>query len=114
MTVSGEAWDPNGSVQSVEVRVGEGPWRRATGTTPWVYEWAATAPGTVTLACRAYDGVLYSELDEVTVTVVGTAIPEVLYLNREAVASALVATSSLLGVAIGAFLWRRSRGAEGR
>jgi subtilisin family serine protease len=113
VTISGEAWDLNGPVEYVEVRVDGGPWERASGAAPWSFSLVADAPGTVTVACRAYDGSAFSPENVVELTVRSSRTPESLYVNRSAVAVGLVAILSLAGLALGAVVWRRSRRGKG-
>jgi len=63
VVVAGVAWAPHRGVSTVEVRVDDGPWRRAelSGDTPvdtwrqWRFSWDAK-PGNHSLAVRATDG----------------------------------------------------------
>jgi parallel beta-helix repeat protein len=70
LTIEGTASDPDGIVQDVEVRVDDGPWVRAMGTTLWDFEWNTTTVtnGQHTVYARSYDGSSYST--EVSVTVI--------------------------------------------
>lgn len=60
--VNGTSSDPDGTVQSVEVRVGGGDWRPANGTTWWTYSFNADGypEGWLTIEARAYDGQAYT------------------------------------------------------
>ena len=63
VTVAGVAWAPHRGISAVEVRVDDGPWRRATLGTggnadtwrQWLWHWDA-APGEHRLQVRATDG----------------------------------------------------------
>ena len=62
ITIMGTADDPDGTVEEVEVKIDEGDWQTATGTTSWSYEWDTTMvpDGFHTIWARSYDGDLYS------------------------------------------------------
>ena len=68
--VRGIAIDSDGSIETVEVRLDDGPWVQVNGTTSWSREWDFTdvSEGNHTLYARSYDGTNYSE--EVSVTVI--------------------------------------------
>ena len=74
--IHGRAWD-DVQVKLVEVRFGEGEWRRATDTSPddswttWAYEWNTRDrdDGCLKIFARAFDGSLFSELAYVEVCV---------------------------------------------
>ena len=61
--IAGVAWAPTRGIAAVEVRVDDGPWKRARLAEPvdedcwrqWVMPWEAT-PGTHAIAVRATDG----------------------------------------------------------
>ena len=64
VAVGGVAWAQTRGISKVEVRVDGGAWQDARLADSlskdtwrqWVWEWAATTPGTHTLECRATDG----------------------------------------------------------
>jgi plastocyanin len=60
--VRGTASDPGGSVQRVEVRVDQGPWRAAQGTSEWTLAWDSreVPDGPHALEARSFDGALHS------------------------------------------------------
>lgn len=63
--------DENQTLQWVEVKIDDGSWLTATGTTSWNYSWDTTLvpDGEHTIAARSYDGVNYSDVAQRTVTV---------------------------------------------
>ena len=69
--IEGTAYDPEGLLQRVEVKIGEGGWRTADGTGDWTWEWDTQGDfnGEYTLLARAFDGELYSEPASISVTV---------------------------------------------
>ncbi|UCF08554.1 MAG: hypothetical protein JSW28_02370 [Thermoplasmata archaeon] len=72
LEVKGTASDSDGSVLKVEVRIGNGGWTAATGTTSWSYPWdsALEEDGNYTIYVRAQDDdEEYSEVRSVSVTV---------------------------------------------
>ncbi len=56
--ISGSAYDPDGTVQYVEVRFDEGVWNKARGKDSWEYIWDSTVVpnGNHTVHARAFDG----------------------------------------------------------
>ena len=70
--VSGTAGDPdtNDVVLKVEVRIAEGTWVLAQGTTLWSYDWTtySYSDGSYTLSARSWDGELYSNVKTIAVT----------------------------------------------
>jgi len=69
--VNGNSSDPEGTVVRVEVKIDDGPWLWATGAPEWEYVWdtSRTPDGTHMISARSYDGMNYSAVDNVTVTV---------------------------------------------
>lgn len=69
--VSGTASDPDGSVQTVQLRVDGGAWNTTSGTSSWSYGWDTTgvSDGQHALEARSYDGTSYSSVASRTVTV---------------------------------------------
>jgi len=70
--VEGTADDPDGNVESVEVKIDEdGEWGTATGTTSWTYEWDTSqySDGEYTIYARSYDSYDYSDVYSVGVFV---------------------------------------------
>jgi hypothetical protein len=67
----GTAYDPEGTVQKVEVKIDFGNWIVAFGTTSWGYEWdsANVSNGVHKIYARSYDGTLYSEEYFINITV---------------------------------------------
>jgi hypothetical protein len=70
--ISGTASDPDkeDTISSVEVKIGEGDWSIATGTTLWSYDWTTytSQNGMYTISVRSSDGKDYSEIQSITVT----------------------------------------------
>jgi hypothetical protein len=71
--ISGEASDADGNDQIlfVQVKINDGPWKSASGTTLWSYDWNAydEADGLYTIAVRAWDGQDYSKTVTQTIQV---------------------------------------------
>ena len=82
--VHGRAWDDRG-VERVDVRFGDGDWRRTTDTSPddswttWAYEWNTRErdDGCLVVAARAWDGSLFSEIHRIEVCVDNEDAPPV-------------------------------------
>ncbi|TLZ53017.1 MAG: hypothetical protein E6K18_01435 [Methanobacteriota archaeon] len=72
--VNGTSSDPEGNVVRVEVKIDDGPWLWATGAPEWEYAWdtSLSSDGAHTIRARSYDGMNYSELADVTLTVDNT------------------------------------------
>lgn len=70
-TITGTASDPDGIVQKVEIKIDNGAWFEAIGSTSWTFEWNTTnvSNGEHTIYARSYDGENYSAEVNVTVTV---------------------------------------------
>lgn len=70
-TVEGNASDLEGNLSHVEVRVDDGPWTNATGTSNWTYEWDTTqhGGGNHSIHARSYDGQNHSDVATRNVTV---------------------------------------------
>jgi len=72
VTISGEASDPNGdrTIKSVEIMINDS-WISVDGTDKWIYSWNTYEldDGSYTIYVRAWDGDLYSDTKEVTITV---------------------------------------------
>jgi hypothetical protein len=72
ITITGDADDPDGTVEYVEVKIDSGgSWEVASGTTSWTKEWNTTEynDGSHTIYARSYDGENFSNEDIVNVTV---------------------------------------------
>lgn len=69
--VAGSASDSDGSVQRVEVRIDDGDWQQAQGTTSWSFSWDTTAvgEGDHRVQARSFDGSAFSDVATVNVTV---------------------------------------------
>jgi hypothetical protein len=76
--ISGTASDPdkNDNVSSVEIKIDDGNWLTADGTTLWGYEWATYSiqNGMYTISARSYDGKEFSNVKTITVTVDNPAV----------------------------------------
>jgi len=72
-TIHGTASDAdgNGTIQKVEIKIGDGDWKVVNGTTSWSYAWDSTSVdnGNYTIQARAYDGQEYSLIDSIAVNV---------------------------------------------
>jgi len=77
--VTGTAKDTDGEVERVEVRIDDGPWIPANGTTTWIHEWDTTdvPEGGHTIHARSYDGEDYSDVATVSVFVGKTHVDSV-------------------------------------
>ncbi len=75
--VTGSSEDPDGTVGRVEIRIDDGAWTPATGTSAWRYDWdtRAVPNGPHTVHARAHDGSDYSAEVSVTVTVDNAVAP---------------------------------------
>ena len=71
LIVTGTAFDTDGSVERVEVRIDSGLWRVASGNASWILVWDTTAlpNGGHTIEARAYDGTTYSAVTSVDIVV---------------------------------------------
>jgi predicted transcriptional regulator len=71
VTITGSASDSDGTVQKVEVKIDDGGWQLASGTTSWSFIWNTTtfSDGLHTIYARSYDGFNYSETKSVQVNV---------------------------------------------
>jgi len=73
ITIAGAASDPDGNdqVQKVQIRIDSGSWVDASGTTGWSYSWNtnSVSNGGHTIYARSYDGMEYSSVASVSVTV---------------------------------------------
>ncbi len=70
-TIQGTAADTDDTISKVEIRIGNGNWETATGTSPWTFEWDTTESknGLVTITARSFDGEIYSDEQQITVSV---------------------------------------------
>jgi len=69
--ITGWANDTDGPVLLVQVRIDNGDWINATGTSSWEYPWDTTnaSEGIHTIYARSFDGIDYSFVDIKSVTV---------------------------------------------
>jgi len=76
ISINGIASDPNGNntLESVEVKIDDGSWNTADGTTSWNYSWDTTLfdYGFHTIYARSFDGEVYSDECSVNVNVTNT------------------------------------------
>lgn len=77
-TIRGDASDPDGSLNKVEIRIDDGDWILANGRTSWSLEWdtSTLSNGEHTIYARSFDGEDYSSTDSVTVTVDNVEVQE--------------------------------------
>lgn len=72
VTISGTATDPNGdqTIKQVEIRLND-TWIKVDGITVWKYTWSifGVDDGEYTISARAWDGAVYSDIDEVQIEV---------------------------------------------
>jgi len=83
ITIEGIANDRDGMVKKVEVKIDNGLWKLAIGTTSWKYEWYTTSieNGNHTIYARSYDGEDYSSIDSVNVKVFNNHPPSVAIIS---------------------------------
>lgn len=69
--LSGRAFDIDGSVELVEVRIDDGEWHEAAGSETWRYNWNSERSGLGwhTISVRSYDGKDHSAVLQVQVVV---------------------------------------------
>ena len=63
--------DNDNSIEYVEIKINQSDWQKVDGTTEWSYDWNTYTQhnGLITIYARAWDGQVYSEIDEVTVRI---------------------------------------------
>ncbi|MDI6916392.1 MAG: CARDB domain-containing protein [Thermoplasmatales archaeon] len=95
VTITGTASDPDEikkiaepdgtTVQKVEIKIDDGEWQLASGTTSWSFEWNTTtvSNGWHTIYARAYDGVNYSNVVSVSVYVDNPILKAVISSPKE-------------------------------
>lgn len=78
VNVSGRASDPEG-LDLVELRVNNGPWQRAEGTSSWTFLWDSTlfGDGPHIIYARAYDGLEHSLVKQIWLEVDNALYPPV-------------------------------------
>ncbi|MCJ7572511.1 MAG: Ig-like domain-containing protein [Candidatus Thermoplasmatota archaeon] len=76
VSIQGTAVDNDGVVQKVEVKIDDGSWMSATGTTNWNYNWDTTnvVNGYHVIHARSYDGESYSNEVSIGVNVTKTEL----------------------------------------
>ncbi|MCK5113081.1 MAG: hypothetical protein KAQ84_06005, partial [Thermoplasmatales archaeon] len=71
--ISGTSTDPDGDddLIRVEVKINEGEWETADGTTKWSYDWNTYKykDGVYTINARSWDGEEYSDMQTITVEI---------------------------------------------
>jgi len=71
--ITGDAHDPNAddSLVFVEIKIDNMNWEKVEGTTEWSYEWNTYSynEGIYNISARSWDGIDYSSIQEITVTV---------------------------------------------
>ena len=75
--IMGIAFDWDGTLDGVEIKIEEGAWTPVTGTTSWTYEWdtSTVSDGSHTIYARSFDGTNYSDEAEVGVVVNNASPP---------------------------------------
>jgi len=68
LSIEGSSSDDN-EVIKVQVKIDEGEWEDAIGTTFWIFTWelADVSAGSHTISVRAYDGTIYSEIKTIKI-----------------------------------------------
>lgn len=73
VTIQGIAYDNDegDEIDKVELRIDDGEWFLVSGTDSWIYQWDTTEVenGNHTIKARAFDGILYSNSDMITLFV---------------------------------------------
>ena len=71
VNITGTAYDANGNLSAVYVKIDNGSWQLANGTTNWYYGWNTTliSEGEHIIYAKSYDGTNYSEIKNITITV---------------------------------------------
>ena len=71
--INGDASDPDGNntLLSVQVKIDDGDWNAANGTTKWSYNWATNSvnDGSHNVSVRAWDGAYYSNAESIEMDV---------------------------------------------
>ncbi|ENO12325.1 hypothetical protein MBGDC06_00021 [Thermoplasmatales archaeon SCGC AB-539-C06] len=69
--IVGTAENADGTIQSVQIKIDNGDWNNADGTTSWTFDWNTTSlsDGSHIINVRCYDGSSYSEVETVIVNV---------------------------------------------
>ena len=71
--ISGIASDKDGNdtLMNVEIKINDGEWNTLDGTTNWSYDWRTynITDGSYSIYARAWDGISYSDIDEITLLV---------------------------------------------
>ena len=75
--IQGISNDPDGIVERVEVKIDNGGWNEAEGTTSWQYEWNTSSAlnGEHVIYARSYDGSDYSNIVSIRVIVNNAPLP---------------------------------------
>lgn len=112
--IEGVAFDPEGRLQIVEIKIDEGEWTEVTGNASWTFYWDTTnvSNGLHTIHVRSFDGVYYSIDVFVTVTVsnpISYGPDDWLFV---AVAISLVVIAVIVMLAYILFKKRRIKGEE--
>ncbi|MBN2602928.1 MAG: hypothetical protein JXA91_02205 [Candidatus Thermoplasmatota archaeon] len=76
VSIIGNANDTDGTVQKVEVKIDNGNWLTATGTTNWNYNWdtITVINGMHNIEARSYDGEFYSNIASINLYVKNSAL----------------------------------------
>jgi len=76
----------NGTIEKVEIKIDEGDWELAEGTTSWSYVWDTRTVGPGYngyhfICARSYDGIIYSKPDGFWVNVVNDSVVQINQLD---------------------------------
>ncbi|MCD6512324.1 MAG: right-handed parallel beta-helix repeat-containing protein, partial [Thermoplasmata archaeon] len=85
VTIQGTAGDSDGTVQKVEVKIDNGAWTQATGTTEWSYSLNTTvlSNGEHTIYARSFDGADYSSSASITINIFNNHKPVIVIVSPE-------------------------------
>jgi len=105
--VQGTATDNDTGVIKTEVRIDDGVWITAEGTTAWTYTWdtASVGNGIHIISARSYDNIEYSAVVKITITVDNEKESDVVQLSLAFIISAAAAAATTIGFVI----WIRRR-----
>lgn len=103
----GEAFDWDGSIARVDVRIDDGPWIPMTDTRYWMYDWDTTnvSNGEHTVQARSYDGTDHSEVAGLTLIVDNRFDSE--HILEQPWFWAVIAIIIVVMLVLLIFLWRR-------
>jgi parallel beta-helix repeat protein len=69
--INGTAYDNEGFIEKIQIKIDGGDWKTASGETSWIYPWDTTTieDGVHMIAARSFDGHLYSQISTITIVV---------------------------------------------